>query len=762
MRWIPRFVTRFPTRFFGLPTAQFYSGKANQAAEKPSKASKTQENPRLSRTLFNWQNLLQKPTLRSRITSFFFVSFILFALLNGSSLLLFLNYQMRQYTQFVSYQYATQLARMLEAYYRDEESWSGINEWLQENFIDEQSTRERLAYSQNSRLREWQSPIRTPFYLSLSIPNNLAQEAQSTKGAPNSKLLSLCSTIFCPLPDATNAIIPDLVMDLWFYQFYTSALIPSSLASSYATDDPLLDIPDNSYTKTRRKLQQFFNKEGFSNWINEQERPELFTSEWLAADPKRPFGIPTKFPVIDPLLAPNYITIKKHQIFILLDSQKVIASNLNPNNLKTMLGKTWEPLQKYIKSYLTKNKHKPKLGNAQSRLPATLYQNSSLYFSLEPPSGEKQNIFPIKDRSGQVIAFLYAKSIISPMWKDLNSKINHIVIKVSVFLALIMVLIYLLFSHFHLRNLFIPLDSLSNIAEQVRKGHTQVRVKQIPKEVELALVSEQFNKMLDSLNYQTMLRDQQSRDVAHELRTPLTIISGELQLIQTRVHQPNEETIEGLINQVNQIQGIVHDLEILYKMPKVHKRDEEREEESETAYFESVSAVQLINDAFWAFQNQMKQKEIVFSLHPGSEQVAQQCLIHGDSRRLNQVFANCLVNAIRHTPPGGKIEIACHYLGKNPGLEPPLESLDEKKEYLIFSISDSGCGIPPEKRELIFERFFRIESNRSSRGSGLGLAICKNFIELHNGKIWVTSSQLGDQGAKFCFALPCYLITELA
>ena len=759
---------------------QFISQVINPPVEKPAKPSKPPWKRPL-RTLLQWP--IRKPTLRNRITSIFFALFIAFILISGSSLLLVLNYQMRHYNEFVGYQYATQLSRMLEAYYRAQKSWRGINEWLYENFASDQ-----LAYTPNSRQNSSlsQNGFRTPFYLSISPP-------KTGEINPDIAQFSFCSKCLLMPQDEPNnqANFLDSVFDLWFYEFHglkmvlpqTFSIGPvlASNSSQILLHQSLHQSLHNDKPFTSRESRKFFNQEGFSNWIDAKDRPELFASEWFAPKTKLPLFLGQRF-------QPNGYS----QIFVLLDpdSQEVIASNQDLDSLKKTLGATWEPLKKYIRDYQANKKPKPVRKNKQTGYwqPEKPRVYSSLYLTPDPPPGEKRNIFPINDNSGQTVAFLYAKSIVSPIWKDLNTEINHTIVKIALFSCLFMILLYWLVDRFHLRRLFMPLQSLSDIAKQVRKGNTQARVRQIPKEIELALVTEQFNKMLDSLNYQTMLRDQQSRDVAHELRTPITIISGELQLIQEGVYQPDEEVIQGLVNQVQQMQGIVQDLEILYKAAQtsphaigsnaLSSQENDKNAELETTYFESICPVHLINEVFCAFHRQMEQRDITFSLHPGAKQAPgqcvsledsgatasqlpipspQQCVIFGDSRRLHQVFANCLVNAMRYTPPGGTIELACSYLDRNSsGNDNAEHLLDPEKKYLVFSVSDSGCGIPPEKRKLIFERFFRIESNRNSQsgGSGLGLAISKSFIELHGGKIWATASHLGS-GAKFCFALPC-------
>jgi signal transduction histidine kinase len=112
--------------------------------------------------------------------------------------------------------------------------------------------------------------------------------------------------------------------------------------------------------------------------------------------------------------------------------------------------------------------------------------------------------------------------------------------------------------------------------------------------------------------------------------------------------------------------------------------------------------------------------------------------IEADGRRVEQVVANLLDNALNHTPSGGIVTVAV--------------SLD--KDDALVSVADTGEGIPAEHLPYIFERFYRIDDARSRKtgGAGLGLAIAKQMVELHGGRIWV-ESEVG-KGSKFSFTLP--------
>ncbi|BAY86826.1 histidine kinase [Calothrix parasitica NIES-267] len=113
--------------------------------------------------------------------------------------------------------------------------------------------------------------------------------------------------------------------------------------------------------------------------------------------------------------------------------------------------------------------------------------------------------------------------------------------------------------------------------------------------------------------------------------------------------------------------------------------------------------------------------------------------VYADPERIRQVVINLLDNAIKYTPPQGKIIIA---------------GLHRTSQKVQFSIGDSGPGIPEENRDRIFENRFRLERDEAKDGYGIGLSLCQKIIQAHYGQIWVDSAPTG--GAWFHFILPVY------
>ena len=95
-----------------------------------------------------------------------------------------------------------------------------------------------------------------------------------------------------------------------------------------------------------------------------------------------------------------------------------------------------------------------------------------------------------------------------------------------------------------------------------------------------------------------------------------------------------------------------------------------------------------------------------------------------DERRVRQVLFNLLANAVGFSPPGGTVTLAC----------------DRRDDAVVFSVSDSGPGIPPEMTDRVFDWFETHSHGSRHRGAGLGLSIVRSFVELHGGKVRIDST----------------------
>jgi len=232
--------------------------------------------------------------------------------------------------------------------------------------------------------------------------------------------------------------------------------------------------------------------------------------------------------------------------------------------------------------------------------------------------------------------------------------------------------------------------------------------------------------------------------VSHELRTPLTSLLGFAKLINKnflRHFVPLARADEKLEDKAAQIQG---NLEIIISEGERLTRlindvlDLNRIESGRVDWqFQSVDCEELVRRAVAALDAEFEHKDQValrVEVEPGLPEVEL------DPDRIRQVLINILHNALKFTDSGA-IELKV-------GRDSP--------DTLLFSVRDTGRGIPAEETSRIFEKFYQAQHSdtlhRDSPGTGLGLAICKEIVQHHGGRIWV-QSQLG-AGSVFAFTLP--------
>jgi two-component system, OmpR family, phosphate regulon sensor histidine kinase PhoR len=218
-------------------------------------------------------------------------------------------------------------------------------------------------------------------------------------------------------------------------------------------------------------------------------------------------------------------------------------------------------------------------------------------------------------------------------------------------------------------------------------------------------------------------------NVSHEFKTPLTAIQGFSEtLLAGAIDDPqNRERFLGIIlEHSRRLARLTDDL------LKLSQMDADRLE----LEIRRVSVAELIESCLETAQHRAAEKDIRVYVSQSNELPD----IAGDRRRLAEVLQNLLDNATQYTLPGGRITL----------------SAEVRDADVVFTVSDTGIGIPKADQSRIFERFYRVDAARSREagGTGLGLAIAKHLVEVHGGRIWV-ESEIG-QGSQFNFSVPVF------
>jgi two-component system phosphate regulon sensor histidine kinase PhoR len=220
-------------------------------------------------------------------------------------------------------------------------------------------------------------------------------------------------------------------------------------------------------------------------------------------------------------------------------------------------------------------------------------------------------------------------------------------------------------------------------------------------------------------------------NVSHEFRTPLTAIQGFAEtLIAGALDDPQNRGrfLNIILEHARRLARLTEDL------LKLSQMDADRLE----LEVHPVQVSQLVESCYETARHRAAEKELTLTLAPGLSQNLPD--VAGDARRLQEVLQNLLDNAIQYTLPGGKIVL----------------SAELKNDGVVFTVADTGIGIPTADQPRIFERFYRVDAARSREagGTGLGLAIAKHLVEVHGGRVWV-ESEVG-VGSRFHFSVPLF------
>ncbi|MCU1392878.1 MAG: hypothetical protein JWM34_1306 [Ilumatobacteraceae bacterium] len=256
------------------------------------------------------------------------------------------------------------------------------------------------------------------------------------------------------------------------------------------------------------------------------------------------------------------------------------------------------------------------------------------------------------------------------------------------------------------RRLTRPLRRLTTAADALASGDLSHRV-DVTGDDEIGVLSNAFNSLASSLERNEQLRRQMVSDIAHELRNPLLTINGTLEAIEDGVYQPTGEVIASLMDETEHLYRLVLDLQDLSVADDGGLRVELRDGD----------LADVASSVLDAHRPVAERASITLSLIiDGSAPV------RIDPSRMRQVVGNLVGNALRHTNPGGHVEVR---VGRGE-----------------VDVTDDGEGIAAEDLPNVFERFWRSDSSRTrgTGGAGLGLAIATELVKAHGGTLSVTSA----------------------
>ena len=260
-----------------------------------------------------------------------------------------------------------------------------------------------------------------------------------------------------------------------------------------------------------------------------------------------------------------------------------------------------------------------------------------------------------------------------------------------------------------------PLDDMGETVLRISSSTLDQRLPSEKYPYELSRLAEKFNRMLQGLEDAFARLARYSADIAHELRTPINNVRGEAEVTLARARTPEEyrEVLGSSLEECQRLGSLIDSLLFVARVENPSMRikreqlDVQAEIEAIVEYYEAPASEHEITIAY---------------------QVADRLQFSLDRHLFRRAVGNLVENSLKYCPRGGRVAIRAELV----------------KGTLRVAVSDTGRGIPAEHLPHIFDRFYRVDADRSKEtgGHGLGLAIVKTIASLHHGEV-SASSELG-------------------
>jgi signal transduction histidine kinase len=272
------------------------------------------------------------------------------------------------------------------------------------------------------------------------------------------------------------------------------------------------------------------------------------------------------------------------------------------------------------------------------------------------------------------------------------------------------------------RGMTSPLRDMAAAASAMARGDYARRVRATSRD-EVGELARAFNAMASDLADVERMRRDLVANVSHELRTPIASLQALLENLVDGVEPTDPAALRTALAQTERLGRLVEQLLDLSRL------------ESGGLVLEPVAfgVRELLEQATRECELGDRAVRLKVCVQPGDLRVV------GDPERMHQVVANLLDNAVRHSPPEGRVWLSACAAGGRTRIE----------------VADEGPGIAPHEAERVFERFYRADAARNGAGSGLGLAIARWIVDAHGGAIRAEGRvENGPSGCRMVVELP--------
>lgn len=325
-----------------------------------------------------------------------------------------------------------------------------------------------------------------------------------------------------------------------------------------------------------------------------------------------------------------------------------------------------------------------------------------------------------KEVYGVMLTSISTDSIVTTMEILYQKSLILLILMIMIIVALALVTSYLLTR---------PFNRVTEAFMNVKSGYSDESIS-VPDYVETVHIVDAFNQVLERMKTLDESRQEFVANVSHELKTPMTSIKVLADSLIAQENAPAElyrEFMEDIVSEIDRENQIITDLLALVKMDK-------KVQDLNIVSLNINELTELILKRLRPIARK-KDVEVVFeSVRPVVAEV--------DEVKMTLIMTNLVENAIKYNNDHGWVKV----------------TLDADHQYFMFTVSDSGLGIPEESLAHIYERFYRVDKSHSREigGTGLGLAITKSAVLMHRGSITVTSTE--GEGTTFLVKIPLIYI----
>jgi len=276
------------------------------------------------------------------------------------------------------------------------------------------------------------------------------------------------------------------------------------------------------------------------------------------------------------------------------------------------------------------------------------------------------------------------------------------------------------------RNMLRKVDAVNRTSTHIIHGDLSQRVPVSGTGDEFDQLAQNLNAMHDQIERLMAGMRQVTDNIAHDLRTPLSRLRARLEV--TLIEKPDQARYADVLREtINEADHLLSTFNALLSIA-------EAEAGSRRDSFEAIDLSEIARDVAELYEPVADESGLGFET-----KIADRIMVRGDRHLLSQAIANLLDNALKYTPQG-KVAL----------------SVETRAGKAHIEVSDTGPGVPPDRRSSVFDRFVRLEGSRSTPGNGLGLSLVRAVAKLHEGTIWLEDSAPGAEnpGLKVVIELP--------